>query len=84
MEAVPEIEVLDSIRTLMWICERERQAVAGFAGITVTDVMALSRLRAEGGMSQAELAAVLASYNALGQTILSIRRRIEAGAAVEE
>ena len=35
-------------------------------------------------VSQAELAAVLASYNALGQTILGIRRRIEAGAAVEE
>jgi|GEM_PF-5565537 len=35
-------------------------------------------------VSQAELAAVLASYNALGQTILGIRRRMEAGAAVEE
>ena len=35
-------------------------------------------------VTQSELAAVLASYNALGQTILDIRRRIEAGAAVEE
>jgi hypothetical protein len=35
-------------------------------------------------ISQAELAAVLASYNALGQTILDIRRRLEAGAGVEE
>ena len=35
-------------------------------------------------VTQNELATVLASYNALGQTILDIRRRIEAGAAVEE
>jgi hypothetical protein len=35
-------------------------------------------------VTQSELAAVLASYNAIRQTILDIRRRIEAGAAVEE
>ena len=34
-------------------------------------------------ITQAELQSVMASYNALGQTILGIRRRIEAGAAVE-
>jgi hypothetical protein len=33
---------------------------------------------------QNELADVLASYNAFGQTILDIRRRLEADAAVEE
>jgi len=35
-------------------------------------------------ITQAELKSVLETYNALGQIILGIRRRIEAGAAVEE
>src|ERR1019366_1817059 len=35
-------------------------------------------------ITQGELKSVLETYNALGQTILGIRRRIEAGATVEE
>ncbi len=32
---------------------------------------------------QTEIAAIIATFNALGETILGIRRRLEAGAAVE-
>jgi hypothetical protein len=35
-------------------------------------------------VTQAELEVVLANYKALGETILSIRRRLEAGATVEQ
>ena len=34
-------------------------------------------------MRQTEIAGILATFNALGETILGIRRRLEAGAAVE-
>lgn len=48
--------VLDALRTLIWATERQLHEAAGAEGIAMTDVLALSHLRALGDLSQTELA----------------------------
>lgn len=48
--------VLDALRTLIWATERQLHEAAGTEGIAMTDILALSHLRALGALSQTELA----------------------------
>lgn len=48
--------VLDALRTLIWAVERQLHEAAGAEGVALTDILALSHLRAAGDLSQTDLA----------------------------
>ena len=56
MTPVHHERALDSLRTLIWATERQLHDAAATEGVAITDISALSYLRALGDMSQTALA----------------------------
>jgi DNA-binding MarR family transcriptional regulator len=50
-------QILDAIRTIIWVSEQSRHATAEDEGVAMSDLFALSHLYARGPLSHRELAA---------------------------